>query len=143
MHERRRSVAVKNDGHSATAGDIRPTRVMRCRYQPAAFHRSVGGSRAPGACGKLPRGKGDPAWRRSVLPLVMFRVVSALEARVGLVPASVFKTDDALREQRHGGFDSHALPPFTLISAIAAAEVGGDAVSESTAQRLACWASLP
>lgn len=35
-----------------------------------------------------------------------------MEARVGLVPASVFKTDDALREQRHGGFDSHALPPL-------------------------------
>jgi hypothetical protein len=33
-----------------------------------------------------------------------------MEARAGLVPASVFKTDDALREQRHGGFDSHALP---------------------------------
>jgi hypothetical protein len=33
-----------------------------------------------------------------------------MEVRAGLVPASVFKTDDALREQRHGGFDSHALP---------------------------------
>ena len=39
-----------------------------------------------------------------------------MEARVGLVPASVFKTDDALREQRHGGFDSHALPPLTIVN---------------------------
>jgi hypothetical protein len=31
-----------------------------------------------------------------------------MEVRAGLVPASVFKTDDALREQRHGGFDSRA-----------------------------------
>ena len=35
-----------------------------------------------------------------------------MEARVGLVPASVFKTDEALREQRLGGFDSHAFPPL-------------------------------
>jgi hypothetical protein len=39
-------------------------------------------------------------------------VVSAMEARAGLVPASVFKTDEALREQRLGGFDSHAFPPY-------------------------------
>ncbi len=38
-------------------------------------------------------------------------MITRSEARAGLVPASVFKTDDALREQRHGGFDSHALPP--------------------------------
>jgi hypothetical protein len=31
--------------------------------------------------------------------------------RVGLVPASVFKTDESSRERRIGGFDSHALPP--------------------------------
>ena len=41
-----------------------------------------------------------------------FRVASAMEARAGLVPASVFKTDEALREQRLGGFDSHAPPPL-------------------------------
>jgi hypothetical protein len=35
-----------------------------------------------------------------------------MEARAGLVPASVFKTDGALREQRLGGFDSLALPPL-------------------------------
>jgi len=35
-----------------------------------------------------------------------------MEARAGLVPASVFKTDEALREQRLGGFDFHALPPY-------------------------------
>ncbi len=35
---------------------------------------------------------------------------SAVETRAELVSASVFKTDEALREQRLGGFDSHALP---------------------------------
>ena len=45
------------------------------------------------------------------LPIAQRRVIRRVEARAGLVPASVFKTDDALREQRHGGFDSHALPP--------------------------------
>src|SRR4051812_35184413 len=53
----------------------------------------------------LPHSRSAAGWR-----LANFRVVSPMEARVGLVPASVFKTDDALREQRHGGFDSHALP---------------------------------
>ena len=38
------------------------------------------------------------------------RVRSPAEARAGLVLASVFKTDGAPRERRHGGFDSHALP---------------------------------
>jgi hypothetical protein len=37
-----------------------------------------------------------------------------MEARAGLVPASVFKTDEALREQRLGGFDSHAFPPCSI-----------------------------
>ena len=32
------------------------------------------------------------------------------EVRPGLVPSSVFKTDGAPRERRHGGFDSRALP---------------------------------
>jgi hypothetical protein len=35
-----------------------------------------------------------------------------MEARAELVSASVFKTDEALREQRLGGFDSLALPPI-------------------------------
>jgi len=39
------------------------------------------------------------------------RVDSRPEARTGLVLVSVFKTDGAPRERRHGGFDSHALPP--------------------------------
>ena len=38
-------------------------------------------------------------------------VILRLEARTGLVLVSVFKTDGAPRERRHGGFDSHALPP--------------------------------
>jgi hypothetical protein len=46
------------------------------------------------------------------LPIANGRVITPLEARVGLVPASVFKTDEALREQRLGGFDSHAFPPY-------------------------------
>ena len=45
------------------------------------------------------------------LPITQSRVILRSEARAGLVPASVFKTDEALREQRLGGFDSHALPP--------------------------------
>jgi hypothetical protein len=39
-------------------------------------------------------------------------VIVCVEARAGLVLASVFKTDGALREQRLGGFDSLALPPL-------------------------------
>src|ERR1044071_6786764 len=46
--------------------------------------------------------------------LTDFRVVSAVEARAGLVPVSVFKTDGAPRERRHGGFDSHAFPPHVI-----------------------------
>src|ERR1044071_7964188 len=38
-------------------------------------------------------------------------VTSALEARAGLAPTSVFKTDGASRERRLGGFDSLAFPP--------------------------------
>ena len=52
-----------------------------------------------------------PECRHDVWTAAVFRVVSPVEARAGLVPASVFKTDEALREQRLGGFDSHALPP--------------------------------
>ena len=35
-----------------------------------------------------------------------------MEARAGLVPASVFKTDESARERWIGGFDSLALPPY-------------------------------
>jgi hypothetical protein len=35
-----------------------------------------------------------------------------MEARAGLVPASVFKTDESARERWIGGFDSLALPPI-------------------------------
>ena len=45
-------------------------------------------------------------------PISRSRVASRLEARAGLVPASVFKTDVTSRERRLGGFDSHALPPI-------------------------------
>ena len=45
------------------------------------------------------------ALRRRVLG-----VTSALEARAGLVPTSVFKTDGSSRERRIGGFDSLAFP---------------------------------
>jgi hypothetical protein len=38
-------------------------------------------------------------------------VSSAAEARAGLVPTSVFKTDGSSRERRIGGFDSLAFPP--------------------------------
>jgi hypothetical protein len=47
------------------------------------------------------------ALRRRVL-----HVTSALEARAGLVPTSVFKTDGTSRERRFGGFDSLAFPRF-------------------------------
>ena len=45
-------------------------------------------------------------------------VVSRVEARAGLVPASVFKTDDALREQRHAwplGPTRTLLQSYTLV----------------------------
>jgi hypothetical protein len=58
------------------------------------------------------RRRSAPARRLACLPIAEWRVILREEARAGLVPASVFKTDDALREQRHGGFDSHAFPPF-------------------------------
>ena len=38
-----------------------------------------------------------------------------MEAHLRLVCGSVFKTDGAPRERRHGGFDSHALPPLASI----------------------------
>lgn len=41
---------------------------------------------------------------------VSLQLPSPAEVRLGLVPGSVFKTDGAPRERRHGGFDSHALP---------------------------------
>jgi hypothetical protein len=37
-------------------------------------------------------------------------VCSSVEALPGLVPGSVFKTDDATRERTYGGFDSRTLP---------------------------------
>src|SRR5450432_2144944 len=46
------------------------------------------------------------------LPVASGHVITRSEAHLRLVCGSVFKTDDALREQRHGGFDSHALPPI-------------------------------
>src|SRR5438874_1648581 len=89
---------------------IRSTTARTSATRPASCT-----SPTKGSCSKTGRPescrRSDPHqlaanWRNGI-----FRVASALEARVGLVPASVFKTDVTSRERRLGGFDSHALPP--------------------------------
>jgi hypothetical protein len=47
-----------------------------------------------------------------VAPPLPAALRSRTEARLGLVPGSVFKTDGAPRERAFGGFDSRALPPY-------------------------------
>jgi hypothetical protein len=49
------------------------------------------------------------AWREE--PVASYGDGRHCQLRSGTLPNN-FKTDDALREQRHGGFDSRALPPY-------------------------------
>jgi hypothetical protein len=68
--------------------------------------------RAPRIAGvELQREAQPPLSSRAALaPRAPSMTTSFAEALLGLVPGSVFKTDGAPRERRHGGFDSRALP---------------------------------